>query len=56
MEVHFAPDLQEKLVHAPPKQGRDAEDLVQDVLARYWRMSRDSSKLWKVGRTRAGTP
>jgi hypothetical protein len=35
MEVHFAPDIQEKLVHSAAKQGRDADELVQDVLARY---------------------
>jgi len=35
MEVHFTPDVQEKLVHSAAKQGRDAEDLVQEVLARY---------------------
>ena len=35
MEVHFTPDVQEKLVHSAAKQGRDAEELVQDVLARY---------------------
>ena len=35
MEVHFAPDIQEKLVHSAAKQGRDADELVQEVLARY---------------------
>jgi len=30
MEVHFPPDLQEKLVHSAAKQGRDAEELVQE--------------------------
>lgn len=35
MEVHFTPDVQEKLMHSAAKQGRDAEELVQDVLARY---------------------
>ena len=35
MEVHFAPDIQEKLVHSAAKQGRDADELVQKVLARY---------------------
>ena len=35
MEVHFPPDLQEKLVHSAAKQGRDAEELVQDMLTRY---------------------
>jgi predicted transcriptional regulator len=35
MEVHFSPDLQEKLAHSAAKQGRDADELVQEVLARY---------------------
>jgi hypothetical protein len=35
MEVHFPPDLQEKLMHSAEKQGREAEDLVQEVLAQY---------------------
>jgi predicted transcriptional regulator len=35
MEVHFPPDVQEKLVHSAAKQGRDADELVQEVLARY---------------------
>lgn len=35
MEVHFPPDVQEKLAHSAAKQGRNADELVQDVLARY---------------------
>ena len=35
MEVHFPPDVQQKLVHSAAKQGRDADDLVQEVLPRY---------------------
>jgi predicted transcriptional regulator len=35
MEVHLAPDLQEKLEHSAAKQGRDAGELVQEALARY---------------------
>ena len=35
MEVHFPPDVQEKLVHSAAKQGRDADELVQEVLTRY---------------------
>jgi predicted transcriptional regulator len=35
MEVHFSPDVQAKLVHSAAKQGRDADELVQEVLARY---------------------
>ena len=35
MEVHFPHDAQEKLVHRAAKQGRDADELVQEVLTRY---------------------
>jgi predicted transcriptional regulator len=35
MEVHLAPDLQEKLEHSAAKQGRDADELVQEALVRY---------------------
>jgi hypothetical protein len=35
MEVHFPPDVQEKLAHSAAKQGRDAGELIQDVLTRY---------------------
>jgi predicted transcriptional regulator len=35
MEVHFPPDIQERLVHSAAQQGRDADELVQEVLAQY---------------------
>jgi predicted transcriptional regulator len=35
MEVHFPPDVQEKLAHSAAKQGRDADELIRDVLIRY---------------------
>jgi hypothetical protein len=35
MEVHFPRDVQDKLVHSAAQQGRDADELVQEVLARY---------------------
>jgi hypothetical protein len=35
MEVHFLPDVQEKLLHSAAKRGCDADELVRDVLARY---------------------
>ena len=35
MEVHFPPDVQERLVHSAAKQGRNPDELVQEVLARY---------------------
>jgi hypothetical protein len=35
MEVHFSPAVQEKLMHSAAKQGRDAEELVEEVMARY---------------------
>ena len=36
MEVHLTADLQAKLANFAAKQGRAPEDLVQDVLARYF--------------------
>jgi predicted transcriptional regulator len=35
MEVHFTPELEAKLTHLAVIQGRDADELVQDALARY---------------------
>jgi hypothetical protein len=35
MEVHFKPDVHEKLAQSAAKQGRDADELVQEVLTRY---------------------
>ena len=35
MEVHFAPDVQEKLTLSAAKQGFAADEFVQDVLTRY---------------------
>jgi predicted transcriptional regulator len=36
MEVHFTPELEAKLTHSAAQQGRKADELVQDVLARYF--------------------
>lgn len=35
MEVHIAPDLQEQLMQTAARQGRGAEELIQEALARY---------------------
>ena len=35
MEVHFTPELQSKLDYLAAQQGRDAGELVQDILTRY---------------------
>jgi predicted transcriptional regulator len=35
MEVHFPPDIEAKLTHSAAKQGRNPDQLVQDVVARY---------------------
>ena len=37
MEVHFPPDIQEKLATSAAKQGRNPDELLQDVVARYFR-------------------
>jgi predicted transcriptional regulator len=36
MEVHFTPELEAKLAHSAAKQGRDPDELVQDVVTRYF--------------------
>jgi predicted transcriptional regulator len=36
MEVHVTGELEAKLTHTAARQGRDPEELVQDVLARYF--------------------
>jgi predicted transcriptional regulator len=35
MEVHFTPELEAKLAHSAAQQGRNPDELVQDVLTRY---------------------
>jgi predicted transcriptional regulator len=36
MEVHVTPELEAKLTHAAVEQGRNPDDLVQEVLTRYF--------------------
>jgi hypothetical protein len=36
MEVHFTPELEAKLTHSAAQQGRHPDELVQDVLTRYF--------------------
>ena len=36
MEVHVTGDLEAKLTHSAAKQGRNPDDLVQDVLTSYF--------------------
>jgi predicted transcriptional regulator len=36
MEVHFPPELEAQLVHSAARQGRNPDELVQDVVARYF--------------------
>ena len=36
MEVHFTGELEAKLTHSAAQQGRNPDDLVQDVLASYF--------------------
>jgi predicted transcriptional regulator len=35
MKVHFKPDLQARLTRRANQQGRDPDEFVQDVIARY---------------------
>jgi predicted transcriptional regulator len=36
MEVHFPPELEAKLARSAAKQGRNPDELVQDVVTRYF--------------------
>lgn len=36
MEVHFDPDVQAKLTQRATQQGRNPDEVVQDVVARYF--------------------
>ena len=36
MEVHFTPELEAKLTHSAAQQGRNPDELVQDVIGRYF--------------------
>ena len=36
MEVHFTPELEAKLTHSAARQRRNPDELVQDVLTRYF--------------------
>lgn len=36
MEVHFNPDLQDRLTQRASQQGRNLDETVQDVVARYF--------------------
>ncbi len=36
MEVHFNPDLQARIAERAARQGRDLDETVQDVVARYF--------------------
>jgi predicted transcriptional regulator len=36
MGAHFTPELEAKLTHSAAQQGRNPDDLVQDVVTRYF--------------------
>jgi predicted transcriptional regulator len=36
MQVHFTPELEVKLAQSAAQQGRNPDDLVQEVVARYF--------------------
>ena len=36
MEVHFPPEVEAKLTHSAAQQGRNPDQLVQDVVSRYF--------------------
>jgi hypothetical protein len=36
MEVHFSPEFEAKLTHSAARQSRNPDELVQDVVSRYF--------------------
>lgn len=36
MELHFTPELEAKLTHSAAQQGRDPDELAQEILARHF--------------------
>lgn len=36
MEVHFPPEVEAKLAHSAAEQGRNPDELVRDVVTRYF--------------------
>jgi predicted transcriptional regulator len=36
MEVHFPPELEAKLAHSAAEQGRNPDELLQDMVTRYF--------------------
>jgi predicted transcriptional regulator len=36
MEMHFTPELEARLTHAAAQQGRNPDELAQEILARYF--------------------
>lgn len=36
MEVHFPPEVEAKLTHSAARQGRNPDQLVQEVVSRYF--------------------
>jgi predicted transcriptional regulator len=49
MELHFTPELEAKLTHSAALQGRKADELVQDVLMRYFEEEASYAKAVKLG-------
>ncbi len=40
MEVHFTPELESKVVQSAVQQGRDPDELVQEVVAQHFEQER----------------
>jgi hypothetical protein len=49
MEVHFPPELEAKVAHSAAEQSRNPDELVQDVVSRYFEEEARS-----VGATKPG--
>lgn len=49
MEVHFPPELQAKVAHAAAEQSRNPDELVRDVVSRYFEEEARSFEAAKRG-------
>jgi hypothetical protein len=49
MEVHFPPELEAKLTHSAARQSRNPDELVQDVVLRYFEEETRFAEAAKIG-------
>ena len=49
MELHVTGELETKLTHSAARQGRNPDELVRDVLTRYFEEEANGTSHWKSG-------